>query len=63
MLLRIDIPIGKPMIVKFRNQATTIAKAPSHHPIKMNHKACMRHPGLASLRMVVDGWVDVSMVM
>jgi hypothetical protein len=54
MLFKIDKPIGKPIMVMFKNQAIAIAIAPSHHPIKINHRACMRHPGPDSLWIVVD---------
>jgi hypothetical protein len=54
MLFRIAKPIGKPIIVIFNNQAITIAIAPSHHPIKINHRACMKHPGPDSLWIEAD---------
>jgi hypothetical protein len=60
MLFKIAKPIGKPIMVMFKNQAMAIAIAPSHHPIKMNHRACIRQPGPESLWIVVDDRVGVS---
>jgi hypothetical protein len=54
MLFKIAKPIGKPIMVMFKNQAMAIAIAPNHHPIKMNHRACIRQPGPESLWIVVD---------
>jgi hypothetical protein len=45
MLFIITKPSGSPIIVMFNNQAAAIASAPSHQPIKINHKDCIRQPG------------------
>ncbi len=60
MLFKIAKPIGKPIMVMFKNQAMAIANAPNHHPIKMNHRTCIRQPGPESLWIVVDDWDGVS---
>ena len=53
-LFNIAIPNGKPIMVIFKNQARIIARPPSHHPMKMNHKAWMRQPGPDSFGITVE---------